>query len=65
MGTTYQWASPEVIGRMTRAQLLMYLKTDETAPGGARPKNAFGSKAERNAFAAKVRKAHGIIDEDD
>ena len=57
MGELYAWASPEAVGRLTIPQLMLYLKRDSR--GGA-PKNAFRSKAERDAYVARIRKEKGL-----
>ena len=61
MGEAYHWASPDVVSRLTMPQLMIYLKSDNRAPGARpRPANAFGSKAERSAYIDKVRKEKGL-----
>ena len=57
MGETYSWASPEIVRRLTLPQLMMYLQRD--ARGGA-PPDAFRSKAERDAYVAKIRTEKGL-----
>ena len=53
MGETYSWASPEVVGRMTMAQVNMYMAGDKKQ--GRRM-----SKKQIDEFADKVRKKHGV-----
>jgi len=62
MGEAYHWASPDVVSRLTMPQLMIYLKSDrESAPGARpRPATAFESKAEREAYIARVRKEKGL-----
>ena len=57
MGELYAWASPEAMGRLTLRQLMMYLKSDKR---GDAPKNAFRSRAERDAYVAEIRKRRGL-----
>ena len=56
MSTVYPWASPQAISALTLPQLWMYLGNHDKS---AVPSNAFGSTAERQAFADAVRARKG------
>lgn len=56
MSMAYPWASPDVISGMSLSQLLMYLGK---AKGDGVPSMAFRSRAERQAYADKVRARKG------
>ena len=57
MSMVYPWASPQVVSAMTLPQLWIYLSKHD---GSAVPSNAFGSTAERQAYADAVRARKGL-----
>ncbi len=53
MAEAHSWASPEVVGRMTLAQVNMYLTGDKK-------EGRVMTKKQIDEFADKVRKKHGV-----
>ena len=52
MGTVYHWASPDVVGRMTLVQLMMYMSDADGSE--QRPKGAFKNRKEMLAYIEKM-----------